>query len=370
MEAPSLFDRAAVESLLQKSFGNDVALMSVHQIRPWTVARCHVEGSRSPRTVIVKWLRSNPEGFRVDRSQIAVEASALELLARIAPGVAPRLIAHDLERGLLITEDLAPRRTLHSILSSGLTSHGLAGLHTFAETLAHLHAQTASKTTATPMDADARVPISARATAEVLDRLTPLAPASRQVRHAASLAVRAIEDPGPFEALSNGDSGANNCLVGADGGGGRLIDFEHACRRHILLDVAALHVPGSMWMTVADPVPLGVDDTYRRVAGEQIPAVLDDNAYGEALAAACTLRALSKLQRFDKLDARPPGHHSRTQLVATIERTVKTLDYWGHLMAASEWLAEVQMALRVRWPDADVEIPNDYTLREPFNPEH
>lgn len=370
MDGPPLFDRAAVEKTLQRSFGTDVTVVSVQRIRPWTVARCHIEGGGLPATVIVKWLRSNPEGFRVDRTQIAIEASALQLLDQLASGVAPRLVAHDADRDLLITEDLAPRRTLHSMLSGGLSPVGVGGLHTFAATMAALHVTTASEKGPTPMDPGARVPISDRGAAELFDRLAPLAQASQHVRKAARLAVRAIEDPGPFEALSNGDSGANNCLVGLDGGDGRLIDFEHACRRHVLLDVAALHVPGSMWMTVADPVPLGIDDTYRRVAGERIAPVLDDSAYGFALSAACTLRTLSKLQRFDKLEARPPGHHSRRQLIATIDRAVSTLDHWDQLIALREWLAEVEVALRARWPDADVDVPNDYTLREPFDPDH
>lgn len=370
MDETALFDRAAVEKLIQRSFGDDVTVVSAQRIRPWTVARCHIDGSSGPGTVIVKWLRSNPEGFRVDRTQIGIEASALQLLDQLASGVAPRLVAHDADRDLLITEDLAPRRTLHSMLSGGLSPAGVAGLHTFAATMATLHTTTASHKAPAPTDPSARVPISDRGAAELFDRLAPLAQASQQVRKAASLAVRAIEEPGSFEAFSNGDSGANNFLVGLDGGDGRLIDFEHACRRHILLDVAALHVPGSMWMTVADPVPLGIDDTYRRVAGERIAAVLDDNAYGHVLSAACTLRTLNKLQRFDKLDARPPGHHSRRQLVATIDRAVSTLNYWDQLIAIREWLAEVEVALRARWPDADVDVPNDYTLREPFDPDH
>lgn len=370
MDALPSFDKAAVQRLIHQSFGDDATLLGVGQIRPWTVARCQVEGINGPGTVVVKWLRSNPEGFRVDRSQMAIEAAALKTLEHLAPGIAPRLIACDLDHDLLITEDLAPRRTLHSVLSTGLSSPGIAGLHSFAATMGRLHAHTGSAPTSVPTDTSARLPISQIATTQLLERLEYLVHASREVRRAAQLAIRAIEEPGPFNAFSNGDSGANNCLVAADGTDGRLIDFEHACRRHALLDVAALHVPGSMWMTVADPMPLGVDDSYRRVAGERIPEVLDDNAYGSALSAACTLRALSKMQRFDKLDARPAGHHSRTQLVATIERTVMTLDHWGHLTPISWWLADVATALRLRWSDADVDFPDDYTLRESFDPDH
>jgi hypothetical protein len=294
----------------------------------------------------------------------------LKVLGEVVPGVAPALLAHDDDRDVILLEDLAPRRTLHSMLSVGLTPAGHAGLETYASTMARLHAATAGADVQGPWDEGARVPIGPRAAAHLLDRLSDLLPVTRQVRTDVELACVAIDEPGPFHALSNGDSGANNCLVAADGGDGRLIDFEHTCRRHALLDAAALHVPGSMWMTVADPVPLGVEDTYRRVAGAGVPAVLEDDVYGFGLAAACALRSLNKLERFEKLDARERGHHSRPQLVTTIDRTAATMSRWSHLDALASWLAGVATRLRDRWPDADVVFPDDYSLREPFEPDH
>ena len=43
---------------------------------------------------------------------------------------------------------------------------------------------------------------------------------------------------------------------------------------------------------------------------------------------------------------------------------------WGQLDALAAWLAAIAQALRVRWPDADVGFPDDYTLRERFEPDH
>jgi hypothetical protein len=335
MVPASELDLHVLGRLVRQVFGDDARVEGVRQIRPWTVARCDVADAEGVNTVIVKWLRSNPQGFRVDRRQILTEAAALEFTGEAAPGVGPALLAHDADNDLLITEDLAPRRTLHSVLSAGLTPTGIAGLHTFAATMGRLHAATAATRADGPWDGGARIPIGRQAGIELLDRLSELAPASRGVRTGVGAAIAAISESGPFDAFSNGDSGANNCLVASDGGDGRLIDFEHACRRHVLLDAAALHVPGSMWMTVADPVPLGVEDTYRRAAGDGLPAVIDDDLYGLGLAAACALRALDKLMRFDKLDGREQGHHSRPQLVTTIERTVATMERWGRLGAIS-----------------------------------
>ncbi|MGI8793955.1 MAG: hypothetical protein ACR2H3_12420 [Acidimicrobiales bacterium] len=300
-----------------------------------------------------------------------VGVDALKVVGKSAAGVAPSLLAYDVDRDFLITEDFAPRRTLHSVLSNGLaTRGGIAGLHTFAATMARLHAATAAVPTGGPWDDSARILIRLESASSLLDRLHDLVPVTRGTRADVAAALAEIDQPEAFAAFSNGDSGANNCLVDADGGDGRLIDFEQACRRHVLLDAAALHVPGSMWMTVADPVPLGVERTYREVAGTALPAVLDDELYGFGLAAACAVTALTRLERFDKLDGRDPGHNSRPHLVTTLDRTVDTMTRWGELAGLASWLGEVARALRNRWPDADLAFPDDYTLREPFHPDH
>jgi len=98
--------------------------------------------------------------------------------------------------------------------------------------------------------------------------------------------------------------------------------------------------------------------------------VLDDQSYGFGLAATCAVTALSRLHRFDMLDGRQRGHHSRPQLVATLDRSVSTMNRWGQLDALASWLAAIAHALRMRWTDADWAFPNDYTLREPFEPDH
>jgi len=43
---------------------------------------------------------------------------------------------------------------------------------------------------------------------------------------------------------------------------------------------------------------------------------------------------------------------------------------WGQLDALASWLAAIAHALRSRWTDADWVFPNDYMLREPFEPDH
>lgn len=183
-------DLGALTVLLQRCFGADVALIDVRRIRPWSVARCELRGTRSSVTVIVKWLRSNPEQFRVARRQIATEVAGLEFVNAVAPGIAPALLGHDLERDLLVTEDLAPRRTLHSMLSAGLaTPDGLVGLHTFAATMAGLHAATAGRDGSGTWDDASRVLITRANASRVLDRLDDLVPVSDRARADAAAAA-------------------------------------------------------------------------------------------------------------------------------------------------------------------------------------
>lgn len=88
------FDVGIVEHLLRERFGDDVAVAQVQPIRPWAVARCHLTGMHAPPTVVVKWLRENPDGFRTAPRRITTDAAALRLLDDVAPGVAPRLVGH------------------------------------------------------------------------------------------------------------------------------------------------------------------------------------------------------------------------------------------------------------------------------------
>jgi hypothetical protein len=66
-------------------------------------------------------LRSNAEGFRVAWRQIVTEVSALEFVGEVAPGITPSLIAQDVDPNVPVTEDFAPRRTLHSLVSTEIT---------------------------------------------------------------------------------------------------------------------------------------------------------------------------------------------------------------------------------------------------------
>ncbi|WP_405701578.1 hypothetical protein OG209_31360 [Streptomyces sp. NBC_01383] len=80
-------------------------------------------------------------------------------------------------------------------------------------------------------------------------------------------AVAELADPGPFLALTNGDTESHNVLAGPSGGG-RLIDFERAGFRHALTAATGFAVPGPNWSAVSGP---GQVEAFRRALARTVP---------------------------------------------------------------------------------------------------
>ncbi len=57
----------------------------------------------------------------------------------------------------------------------------------------------------------------------------------------------------------------------------------------------------------------------------QIPEAEDDTLFHTRIAGAAATRVTERLRRFAKLDARPFGHESRPQMIATLEAAAATL---------------------------------------------
>jgi Phosphotransferase enzyme family len=362
-----------LERTLSEAFGQPVAVVHVDRIQPWFVARATVATSAAdaPTSVIVKWLREHPTNFRTDPRQLVTERAALEFLADLEPPIAPRLLAHDDRAGLLVLEDLAPRQALFDLLRRGAPD-GPVGLQAFARTLGRLHAATAgradlyyrhrrSRGSADPEQDHRRVvgeswpwTFSSYATFGI--------DVTRGAEAELRIARDILTNTGPFSAFSNGDAGANNFFV--DGVDGRIIDWEFAGYRHALVDAACLYVPGPMWMTVANPEPSALVDTYRTELVKGVPAALDDDLFETGMAAACIVMAVERLERLPLLESRPPGHESRAQMVSTLEAASRALHAVQRLPHLAEWASTTATTLRHRWPDADRTFPDAYTTRE------
>ena len=361
---------AVVDRLLRDAFGDDVAITSSERIEPWFVVRCAID--RPPGSVIVKSLRAHPTGFRTDPTQVATERAALEFMADHVPGRAPELIASDLDAGVLVLEDLAPRVALWDLLRTDV-ARADDGLRSFAHALGETAARTSgladeyARRRALLGGSDPRAARAAltpswddtKAACEALD-VSSSAQADRDI----GTAFDVLREPGPFFALSNGDAGANNYLV--DGTDGRIIDWEFAHYRHALRDAVCLYVPGSVWMTVGDPISEGHADVHRAALCTGISEATDDGLFGRGLASACFVFAVERLSRLPRIDARDAGHESHVQMIVTLDAAARTMDAHRALPDAAGWLRDVAAALRRRWPDADVDVASlgRYATRE------
>lgn len=375
------FDPAAVQLLLADGHRPPVTVSGWERLEPWAVARVWLTGAGAPRSVIAKWVRTDPAGTRTEPWRLLTEVAALQFLSDdLGLALAPRVIAADPRVGLVVLEDLAPRVALDQLLRrDGVLPH-VDRMAAFARARGELSAATAGHADRYYARRSALGPVDPAA-----DRAGQFAWSRDEAReHAAALgapitgraeselvpALDELDEPGPFLALSNGDAETNNFLVHeGDSAGGRLIDFEAAGYAHALADAVCLYVPGPAWMSVGDPVGNGLADEYRRALVAGVPEAADDRRYGFGLAAACLSWALIRLQRFVMLDSRAPGDDSRLQLVATLESAAHTADVHRALSHLSGWACRTAELLRRRWPDTDRDY-TDPTVFPPYLPRH
>ncbi|MEO3850093.1 hypothetical protein ABGB09_21110 [Streptomyces sp. B8F3] len=375
--------RACVETLLTDLHSSPVRVVAWERLEPWAVARVTLRGIAAPRTAVVKWVRDQPGSTRTEPWRLHTEVAALRHLSDdLGLAIAPRVLATDFSRGLVVLDDLAPRTALDRLLRrDGAAAHA-DRLAAFARARGELSASTAGhagrylgqRTSLGPADPAAAADMAQ--VAQLRNRAPGQAaalgvPLAGRVSHEFGAVLAELDDPGPFCALSNGDAETNNVLVHEAGpADARLIDFESAAYTHALLDAVCLHVPGPAWMTVGDPVATGLADHHRRTLARGVPEAEDDRRYGTGLTAACLFWAIARLQRFGALDARVQGDRSRLQLVETLEAAARTAEHHRAHPHLAGWARRTADLLRRRWPDADLDFTDPvafppYTARHP-----
>jgi len=171
--------------------------------------------------------------------------------------------------------------------------------------------------------------------------------------------VSELADPGPFLALTNGDTESHNFLTGP--GGGRLIDFEGAAFRHALTAAVSFTVPGPHWLAVSGPEQVAA---FRRALAQTVTQAEDDRRFGFALASASAVWVMMRTARLTVLDDRSPGDESRIQMVAVLEAGARTAEAHRALPHLAAWCRSTAARLRRRWPDTDIDIAAPYTWRE------
>ncbi|MGP3970818.1 hypothetical protein [Streptomyces sp. 6N223] len=349
---------AHIAALLTGVHARTVTVERWQRLEPWAIARARLGPGGTPGSVIVKWLPPH---------RLRTEVAALRFLAEdLGLALAPRVVAVDEDAGYAVLEDLAPRTALDRLLRrDGAAAHA-ERLVAFARARGALGAATARRSGAFRAPEPGPARYFARLREAAYGHAASLgAPLTGRAASDLAVALGELDDPGPFLALSNNDAEANNCLVAPEGpADARLIDFEHASYAHALTDAVCLHVPGPAWMSVGEPAASGLAGHYRRALARGVPEAEDDRRYGLGLAAACLSWALVRLERFPRLDTRPPGLDSRGQLVATLEAAARAAEAHRALPALAGWARRTASLLRRRWPDAD----RDFTDPAAFPP--
>lgn len=131
------FAPADAARLVADAFGPGARLAGWSVLEPWAVARLELAGA-TVRSAILKWVRRHPAGFRTDRSQMLTEHTALVFLASISPQLVPCRLAADLDQGLMLIEDLSPRRPLLELIIEDPAAR--PDIVRFATDIAKLHA--------------------------------------------------------------------------------------------------------------------------------------------------------------------------------------------------------------------------------------
>jgi hypothetical protein len=371
-----------IEALISASYDTPVRVRAVDRLEPWFVLRCHLTAQAPdvPASVVVKWLRDNPDDLRKDPAQLHTEQAALEFVAELDPALAPRLLVADTalmdpHDRILVLEDLAPRKPLREVLLREGPERSAGLLTSFARALGRLHAVSAGQADAYYSRRSRLGPVDRRADIERF-----LAGWRAGTRHMADTGVvmttaamhelagivTELSSPSAFLAFSNGDPGINNYLVDAHGDG-RLIDFESAGFRHAICDlINDLYIPGPMWITAGDPLSNGVEEAYRSTLAQAVPEVTDDHWFGQAVSGAGFIFAAGRLQALARLDARPSGDNSRLNRIAALEAAADTAERHHCLPHLTAWARAAAENLRRRWPDGDIDLKilEDYTTRQ------
>ncbi len=341
-------------------------------ISPWRhVTRYTIQADTGlvPSSVVVK-VRRPAVHRRSEPDQFHNEQAALEFLTVSGSAVAPRLLTADNEAGILVMEDLGTGPALEDLLAGCDAFRAEQGFVAFSAALGQMYAATAGHATEYyqlrrrhgPVDPSFdRISIFGIDIERAFRRLQEITasrssiPPLRNIGSDVDEILRVLSEPGPYLAFSNGDTSPANCRMSDNGL--RFLDFEHACFRHALLDVAAVRFPFPAcpcWSRLPEEVGQRAEDAYRKEMARSCPAILDQAGYAHRLTAACAAWTMVRMVRLPKLEMadapQPMGFSRRGQLLDTITTTVNCSQQSHSLQSLASWLASVGDALRARWP--------------------
>jgi hypothetical protein len=374
---------AAAATLLASSLGGPVQLDEGRALS----GRDHVfrfalrDGpAGAPASVIVKRPRLregaevDPNDAEGDTRRLFHDWAALEFLSEASPNapVAPRYLAGDRQRGLMVIEDLGAGESIDAFLLGADPATAEEALLELARTLGRMHARTVGRQEVYNRVRDALGPRKADDRVAQVPALGPKFLQSLEalgIPQAAGLVgdldavIGAMTAPGPFLAYTHGDPCPDNCL--RVGERIRLIDFEGGGFRHALTDgvYGRIHFP-TCWCVnrLPNQIPLRMEAAYRAELVQGCPAAADDTLFQRAVVEACAYWGLVMCSWFDipKLRA-----EDGTWGISTLRQRVllrspilaRITAEAGHLEALGAAFGALADNLRATWPPEAGEMP-------------
>ncbi len=361
--------------LLTAAFGTSVNLEPAEIIADYPksvniIFRCRLnsEHPKLPESVVVKCAKEAIGRLRT-------ELIGLKFLAEV-PGLRtmpPTLYAHDLERDLLVMEDLGSDKVyqLGRILLGNDSRRARQALLNFQRALASLHAEslgyadqfTTLKDQLKPQITSAHrihsiLTILAGFPAQVdswnLPRNTAL---HAEVRRA----CRLIANPGPFLGFTHGDCTPANVFCTPHSI--RMYDFECCDFRHVLLDgsFARLRYLHSVWaLRIPPTLRRELDTAYRLELAAAAPLAIDTDKYEESLIA-CAMGWLAGLcQMLPKVmeqDQKWGRCTWRQRICAGLSHLQELCADYNRFPGLAEWAHLMLQALPAHWGKSALEMP-------------
>lgn len=324
-------------------------------------------GPGGDRSVVVKTRRVDGPGWGGPH-HLRREIAALGLGAVLDHPATARLLGVDEPAGVVVASDLGSWPSLEAVLLGGDPMAAREAIVALADAAASLHAATLG------VEVEHRNALAALGTDARRDRLglwpgvdrwDDVVAATRALRFPdAALAAadvhevrRALEEPGPFGALTHLDLNPTNVVIAPDGA--KLVDFEGSTFGHVGMDVAFLQFPfpnySAHWAALPEAVVAAVDDAYRTALSRALPASAME-AYDRMVAVGAAWALAIRVLRLPVLAADGQSAHDswrrRAQLVQQIEVFDRLATRADALPRLRAWFVELRDAMAERWPDA------------------
>jgi hypothetical protein len=341
-----------------------------HDTRRNLILRAHaLQSGIEPRPIIIKATRA--AAYDADATSVyeisgfAKEWAAANYLARHRSGhwFAPKLLAHDLKRGVLVYDDLGDGLTsLVEPLLNGTRPDAENALTAYAKALGALHSATIGcreEFSAIVREGfpAAFIPPPAHLWIDNVARVPHALLGGEFPESEANCILERLREPGRWQALVHGDPCPDNVLLPEDGRA-VLIDFEFSRPSHALLDAAYWRMGfPTCWCagTIPHEISRRIDRAYREAIADAIPDALDDEKFRRESAVIDVAWLLGNLAWLlkgalsnDDVWGRATNRSRIILYLGRVIRSVEEADILpGMRTLALTWLRD----LRGRWPE-------------------